>query len=209
MPKRKLLRLTIGIPAYGGQISANHAAMWLDFGVGYSSTWRERFEVRTIVHVDVNGTHVARNRLLQVAHECGADWLLMIDADTWVLGNVSVSLLRMIDEADHDLIAVVAAPVRMRQPPHEIAAWRRIDDQAFPVAEPLQRGFNEVDEVGAACMAVNMHAVNQANARFEFTEALSEDREFCRQMRAAGHRICVDGRVRTGHLSKPPPLLSE
>lgn len=122
------LRLSVGIPAYGGQISAHHARMWTEFGNTLGGSL-ERFELVTFDFFDVNGIDQARNLMLVRAIEAQADWLLMIDADTWVeptkedqaaQSDAGFLLLRMISEAARiDMAAptrvgVVVAPVMSR-----------------------------------------------------------------------------------------------
>lgn len=122
------LHLAIGIPAYGGQITAHQARMWLEFGntLGGST---ERFNLVACDFYDVNGIDQARNLMLARAVELNADWLLMIDADTWVepsaldrqaQSDAGFLLLRMISDADRRNAAAVAAPVvRRRLAPSE------------------------------------------------------------------------------------------
>lgn len=216
----KTIRLAIGIPAYRGAICAYQAQMWLAFGQALERVIGKEFEIVLGLFVDITGVERARNRLLHDAMAADADWLLMIDSDTWVESQdvaasplgAGVALLRMIGDAAMNEIAVIAAPVRISLLGEKaIAAYKRFEDGTSKqlYTNDVAKGIQDVDEVGAAVMAINLHAALACNAKFEFTDALSEDREFCRQMRAAGHRVALDGRVRTGHLSREIALYSE
>lgn len=214
------LKLALGIPAYGGTISANHARMWLAVGRALSM-FGARFELVMIGHVDTNGVQRARNRLVAEAMKAGAQWLLMLDADTWVEAHndnnptaAGYALLRMISDAAQARIAVVSAPVRIRDEGiggERIAAY--LADGSLIDPKQILRGLQDVEAVGAACLGIDLHAVVTADAFFEFAirdhVETGEDREFCRQMKKAGFRIALDGRIRTGHLSRAFPLYSE
>lgn len=116
------LRLAIGIPAYGGSISMHHARMWMEFGNTLGGS-HERFELVAFDTADINGVDQARNYLFARAVTAGADWLLMVDADTWVEPtgtdqqagtDAGFLLLRMLSEADRSDASVVVAPVNRR-----------------------------------------------------------------------------------------------
>lgn len=208
--------LAIGVPAYGGQVNAHQARMWLALGEALHM-FGERFDLKAFIHVDMAGVQRARNALLAYAMQQGCTWLLMIDADTWVEAHnadnpraAGYALLRMIDDAAQAGIAVVSAPVRVRDEGvggERLAAFSMAGG-ALKVGEPL-RGLQDVDACGAACLGIDLHAVNKADAFFEFRNNLGEDIAFCQQIKKAGYRIALDGRVRTGHLSRPFPLYSE
>jgi len=142
------LRLAVGIPAYGGQITAHQARMWMEFGntLGGSS---ERFTLVAFDFYDVNGIDQARNQMLTRAVEVGADWLLMIDADTWVepgradreaQTDAGFLLLRMISEADRAGAEVVVAPVVRRTTAdtaeRELAVYRYDEAQQGSTPHP-------------------------------------------------------------------------
>jgi len=213
------LRLAIGIPAYGGRITAEHAKMWLEFGNVLAQS-HERFELVMQGFVDLQPVDRARNMLLARAMLTRADWLLMIDADTWVESDTphcdaGLFLLRMISDADRAGATVVGAPVVCRTTDRDeklkLSVWHRVADttEADHDRQRLQAatsvfGVGECDAIGAACMAINLHKIGEAC--FAFTPELSEDLEFCRQVKMAGGKIIVDGRVRTGHLSRSHAL---
>jgi GT2 family glycosyltransferase len=146
--------------------------------------------------------------LIAKAMQLDLDWLLMIDSDTWGKG---ADLLRMILAANEQGATIVAAPVSRRQltsSPQFLNVYRQVNRQVKNYFESYDRLDLEalpalfgVHAAGAALMAVNLRKIGEAT--FKFTDTLSEDLEFCRQIREAGGKILVDKRVETGHLSKP------
>lgn len=214
----KALKLAIGIPAYRGAIVAYQAQMWLSMGQALAM-FGTRFEIVLGLFVDINPVSRARNRLLyEAAVKAQADWLFTIDSDTWVEPYnednplaAGHAILRMIAEADLLSYQVVSAAVRVSNSSDKVAAYQRFEDGSSKQyeAHELRKDLQPIDEVGAACIAVHVPSIVLNGIKFEFTDELSEDREFCRQARAKGLRIAIDGRVRTGHLSKPFPLYTE
>lgn len=210
------IKLAIGIPAYGGSVSAEHIKMWTELGFVLANS-SERFALVSHGYVDINGIDNARNHLLQVATESRADWLLMIDADTWVEAygsgpdemDAGFQILRMLSEADRAGVAIVAAPVARRKMAddgkREVMAYRwNADLNLMPIPDDeLLAGptLVEVDAAATAVFAIRLSAVGFA--KFEFTKKLSEDLEFCRQIKMAGGKVVVDRRVRSGHKSRP------
>lgn len=204
------IRLAVGLPSYGGRVSTEHCRMWLEMGHTLACSER-RFEFKHFEYVDVCGIERARNALVAKAMVEGASWLLMIDSDTWVEGGADgagVALLRMISEAQKAGAALVGAPVVRRRLQHEPGSFLvyKNGPDGKPFAAVITKQLFEIDAIGAACIAMDLEKIG--NAVFRFTDALSEDLEFCRQIREAGGKIMCDGRVQTAHLSRPFPLLS-
>jgi GT2 family glycosyltransferase len=200
--------------------------MWLEFGSTLGGSV-ERFELVMFSHVDVNPIDRARNMLLEAAVKHRADWLLMVDDDTWVespdaADDAGSMLLRMISDADRANAAIVCAPVVRRRMQHgdrdEYMVYRR---QAESIKagqlEPLSftnsqdcsdltgRAPFEIDACATACIALSIGKVGAH--RFRFSD-LSEDLDFCRTARKAGDKILCDPRVRTGHRSRSFALYS-
>lgn len=229
------IKLAIGVPAYGGRVSMEHARMWITLGRALCAS-AERFTLGMEGFVDVAGIDRARNILLAHAMRIGCDWLFTIDADTWVEAypdspvTAGEMILRMISDADRAGYAIVAGGVVRRSTDglrgvmatRGVMAYKTLDEhgryngemsiERFRTERALSTktsGLVEVEAVATACIAMNLHKVNEANATFRFTDKLSEDLEFCRQMRAAGHRIALDTRVRTAHLSRAFPIYND
>lgn len=207
---RDNVKIALGVPAYGGQVASQHAAMWFSLGRAIE---RSSFAT-TMLMVDCNGVQRARNTLVAHAMAQNCDWLLMIDADTWVEGDDPGQAIveMLIAGFDVNGAAIVAAPV-MRRGADGLAVYRwdgdgkyvRIADLNFDPtkARPID-GLVEVDAVGAAIMAIDLHQISDAH--FAFTDAMSEDLEFCRQIKSVGGTILVDKRVRTAHRGNAPVM---
>lgn len=225
----KAVPLKIGVITcnYGGQIVAEQARMWCEFGnvVGASS---ERFRLACFGHVDMQPITKARNTAIAQAMTRGVDWLLMIDSDTWVLGqgedDAGFMLLRMISDAHRKGAILVGAPVVRRTMVPDCRDWRLAiyDDQDTGyVGAPLSwlevqpRSLVPIHAIGAACIAINLNALAEIDSdtkplMFDWPDDLSEDLDFCRQIRTrtGPDKIFADPRVRTAHLSKAYPLLT-
>ncbi len=212
-----VINLAVGLPCYGGKLCAEQARMWVEFGntLGASA---ERFKLVMFGYVDINGIDKARNQLVHDAITARADWLLMIDADTWVEStgtagdDAGFQILRMISEAERHAppAAIVGAAVVRRQLADDRGADAvAVYDSAGTrlASNELDRPFTEVGAIGAAVMAINIGRTLDAN--FAFVETASEDLNFCRQVRERGGLILIDSRVRTGHLSRQAPLYND
>jgi len=214
------IRLGIGFPAYGGQITAHHAKMFMELGAQLMGS--QRFEIVWFGFVDKNGVDHARNYLIAQAMMAGADWLFSVDADTWVEGygkdeeyvDAGFQVMRMISEADHAGAAMVSASVikrighgdAKREPAIYFQAGKALEP--FRLADVPSKMCEEIASlpiaaVGAACFGLNLHSIGEC---MYCHTPLGEDLDFCRQLRALGGKILVDGRVKTGHLSRPFPL---
>ncbi len=236
-----VLRLAIGLPAYGGSISVHQARMWTEIGnaVGASDA---RFRLTMFGFADVNPVDRARNQLLAQAMLHNSDWLFMIDADTWVEASADedagLQVLRMISDADRAGAVLVSAPVVKRADEtrsilvakghldYELAIYGKPTDgdkhEALPAKWALQQrrvltsttdfGHTPIWAVGAACCAINLHKLVEIDppAMYRFTDKLSEDLDFCAQIRAkfGDDKIMIDPRVKTGHQSRSFPLYS-
>lgn len=224
------LRLSVGIPAYGSQITAHQANQWMQFGATAIGS-AERFNLCLFSFVDANPIDRARNMLLDQARKASADWLLMLDADTWVESDhpdedAGVMLLRMISDADRRDASIVVAPVlqrdhERRDTPMETiyrlprAGWTS-RNRLIPLFDDDSslskvRHLVPCDAAGSACIAINIKRTQGLSFRFNYELGLSEDIDFCRQVKERNpdnESIFVDPRVRTGHTSRSFPLYS-
>jgi hypothetical protein len=220
--KSQRIDLAIALIAYGGQVTSNQALMWLTLGSSLQD--RRRFRLIQSNTWDINPVDRARNVALASAMAADADWLLMLDADVFAQRGLSGqsggwALLNMIDDADAAGFDVVAAPVvrRLNAPLPMVYRLRVADNWLLPIEnidlETEPRGLVPIDAAATAIMAINLHAVGEAS--FRFVEAgpnqqgLSEDLEFCRQMKAQGRKIACDTRIVTGHMARPICLMNQ
>lgn len=210
------IKLGIGLPAYRGIIAAGHAKMWAQVGAYLASNERD-IQIHGFADLDMNGIDNARNTLVAVM-KGRVDWLLMVDSDTWAVAGGDI--VRMIvDASKAPDVAIVGAPVVTRGLLTPINVYRyetieQADGTRRVKACPIERKeippdrMIEVDAIGGAIMAVNLHLTE--GIEFKFTERQehgqtirsSEDHEFCRQVRERGYRIVADGRIKTIHENK-------
>ena len=186
------MRLALGIPAYKGTIAAGHAQMWLQLGMRLHAS-REVFKAVHMIQMDVCGVDRARNFILAHAMSLGCDWLLMIDSDTWVDPK---GIIEMLFDGASRGAAIIGAPVYRRV--DEEQRLNVIRDGHTLTTSNIGNKIIEIDGIGGAVMAINLHKVN--DAEFKFTSMMSEDIDFCRQLKDAGGKIFCDPRVKTLHL---------
>jgi hypothetical protein len=204
-----MVKVAVGIPAYGGEIASGQAGMWLDFGSRLQAHSARGLELKAVLTVDTCGVDRARNYLLASAMKMGAEWLLMIDADTWVAndmgGSAGEQLISMIMNGMNTRAAIIGAPVyrRIHTRDHSRPDEKSLNVRMFK--GHLTPGVQEVEAIGAACMAINLQRIGFAE--FKFTHDRSEDLEFCHQVRLRNEKIFVDPNVRTCHLAKPDVLV--
>lgn len=167
-----MIKLAVQLPAYGRKIDAGHAGMWLSLGHALASN-EETFELVGFDVVEANPVADARNLCVEHALQVEADWLLMVDADTYCddLEGCGLALLQMIRDADRQQAAVVGAPVRARQwAGHDRTVWKLDEVPAIQIPgrpaakqtmskapEAYYLGkLVETPRIGGACMAVNL-----------------------------------------------------
>ena len=204
------MKIVVGLPAYGGRVATCHAQMWFAFG---DKVALHRSVVKSchFVTVDVCGVDRARNLLLAHAMKLDANWLLMVDSDTWVDdGGLLLRMLIQAERLDEERrIGIVGACVMRGVDGKEFPNVYQFNDQGkhecvpaeeMPAgADPRIHGpFLPVDALGAAVMAINLRRVEE-HMHFAFGE-ISEDLGFCKQMRETGAMIYCDPRIPTHHL---------
>ena len=126
-----MLRLAVGIPAYRGQICAAQSIMWAQFG-GACARVPDNVQVVMFVHVDTCGIDRARNALVQQAIVARADWLLMVDSDTFAVAGKD--LLRMILERPAGAAVVGAPVVRRGEATNRTNLWRWTNGRHEPTS---------------------------------------------------------------------------
>lgn len=117
MSKNDKIKIALGTPAYGGTIDAGHAATWLSLGFALRDLSSVFVPILGPVTPNVQPVCQARNRLLKMALEAGADWLLTIDADVAHEGEDlqgGYDLLQMVLTGGKLGAAIIGAPVLQR-----------------------------------------------------------------------------------------------
>lgn len=109
-----MIRLGIGIPAFGLKLDIGHAPMWLGLGAALAAS-ADKFKLEMFNTYHINGIDLARNTIVYDALQAGVDWVLMLDADTFhattpdgttdqpiadAIADAGVDLLQMIRDAD-------------------------------------------------------------------------------------------------------------
>ncbi len=214
------IRLAIGVPAYGGMIASEQITMWAEIGGALAGDPEDAISLRAIMNVDTCGVDRARNLLIDNARRVGAEWLLMIDADTWIVQGdhdppTGTQLFTMIVDAAKVDATIVGAPVQRRDgggltvyeyetipsPAHLVPIDTRRVPRRFMPTELI-----EVGAVAPAVMAINLKKIDQL--RFVVTDTLDEGIYLCQEVRKLGGKIMCDGRVRTAHRERPKALYS-
>lgn len=200
------IALAIGLPVYTGQLTAFAQRMWLSVGATLAASTRFRYVGTTLV--ETCGIDVARNTLVAAAMRQQADWLLMVDADTW--HDDGFDILTMISDADRAGADVVAAQVPKRDPDDtHLMVYRYVDGKRTNAK--LGKQLEPIDAAATAMMAIRLAPVmERAPPWFKFDwgsarlkPTLSEDLYFCKQVRDAGGLILGDGRFVAKHLQRP------
>lgn len=199
-----MIRLALAIPAYKDAVTVKQAGMWLEIGQALAE-YGDQITLSGLITVDTCGVDRARNYLLAHAMKINADWLLMVDSDTWANGR---DLLRMIIACAARGAAICGAPVYRRgftenslNVYRKTASGLRVCDESDLEALPV---IFDAAAIGAAVMAVNLHKIG--DEVFKFTDTQSEDLYFCERIRMIGGDILVDKRVSTGHMGKMPMM---
>lgn len=112
-----MIKLAIALPAYGFHLDVGHAAMWLGVGAALAQA-ADKFELVMFTEYSINGIDLCRNTAMYDALQAGADYCLMIDADTFhqsarsgadigaglsgadAIADAGVQILQMIRDAD-------------------------------------------------------------------------------------------------------------
>lgn len=214
MSEQSKIRLAIGLPSYGGKVATEHCRMFLELGHTLACS-EQRFLFKHLEYIDVCGVERARNALIAKAMIADANWLLMLDSDTWVEGDADGAgyvLLRMISEAQKLGATLVGAPVVRRHLPGQQPELNIYDiEEIHETSMKLRIAHNQpklfgVGAIGAACIAMDLQKIG--DSVFRFTDTLSEDLSFCHQIQKLGGSIYADGRVRTAHMGRAFPLYS-
>jgi hypothetical protein len=152
--------------------------------------------------------------------------------------DAGFQMLRMISDADRAGAVLVSAPVVKRADEtqmlmvakgldaYELAVYGKPGEdgkhkavsgkwaltQQRRLVSTIDNGTTPIWAVGAACYAVNLNKLVKIEppAMYRFTDMLSEDLDFCAQIRAkfGDGAIMVDPRVKTGHAGRSFPLFS-
>lgn len=198
-----MIRLAVGIPAYGGRVSAGHM---LQAGQLSWAWCRAGLPAPYFITVDSAGVDKARNILVAKARDANADWLLMCDADTYY--PLPQAIFEMVQEGQKRGAAVIGAPVKMRRRD----GYNVTRGKAFELIpkDEFQGRVLDVDRIGSAFTAINLQWLKNEwsdSPWFVFEhkpgrtpECIGEDYWFCAGVRDRGGTILADGRFEPVHV---------
>jgi hypothetical protein len=180
------------VPAYRQQVHVEVA-----MSMARDTSWAKAAGVEHCPFwVDASGIARARNLAVDTARRLDCDLLLMQDADCFGLPQVGSALGRLMRSMQSAGAAAVGAAFAVR-------------NGASMNCEPARPGELYDGIVGTGLMLIDMRAL-AALPRPWFVHrddetgtrvAVGEDVNFCRLVRAAGHRVSVDYTFPTGHAS--------
>jgi len=212
------VKVAFGIPAYRRSVDVGHFETGLALGMTMAQLGK-RFELVGLVTVESCSIDYARNEMLHLALKAGADWLLMMDADTFhghykgkvLKRNPAMDILYMLEEGTKRDAAVIAAPVAMRNRPGYNVVKKNDagEDEAIPYEELVGK-ITQVDRIGTAFMGVNCKWIRACwpDQPWFLTQhfpgpaprKLGEDYSFCDGVTKRGGTILADGRFEPNHI---------
>ena len=142
----------------------------------------------------VSGTLIAdqRMKLVRMALDGGADYLLFLDSDMRFPANVVHQLLK------HDLL-IVAANYATRRIPVKTVAFKNFQKLEYVTSGEGSTGLEEVDAVGMGCMLVEADVFRampmpwfQIGYSPDWKAFIGEDMYFCREAQKAGFKVYID-----------------
>ena len=208
-----MIRVAYGVPAYRRGIDIGHNYQAFSLGM-LSALVKDRIAVVSLHDADTCDVAHSRNLLLHSALKSGADWLLMMDGDTFHVSADTLTapsqILRMIEDANEHGAAVAAAPVKMRGRDGYNVAIRRGDEYIQIEREDIGDRMIPVERIGTACMAVNCHWIKDywpeqpwfdtAQIPGEIPRREGSDYRFCDAVRARGGAVLCDARFEPKHV---------
>jgi hypothetical protein len=199
------MHIAVCMPAYRRQVDVGHIYQALNLAAGMVKAQTHSLD---FIHTESCSIEWSRNRLLWQAMQRGADWVLMMDADTF--HAKTPDLIRMIETGEDNRAAVIASPVKMRG---------RIGYNVFEVDNDLVRQADPatwagtvipVHRIGTACFAIRAAWIKKhwptqpwfLTQQLEGDEPrkIGEDVTFCDRVRERGGRILADGRFEPVHV---------
>jgi len=200
--KTKPVRVAFLIPAYNGTLDMGHAEMWLRTGVTLALA-ADKFELGMFGCGSFNPVAKARNSFTAAALAGGADWLVMIDADTYT--ETPEAIFDMIAFGIESDIPVMTAAVmgRGEEGGHPLYVQ---DGKGFRtlVEEEIRGKIIGIERCGAAMLAINMDWIRKHWSDGPWfvhpPTGEGEDWYFTAGVIARGGAIAADGRFRTCHV---------
>lgn len=146
----------------------------------------------------------ARNSLVEQALKFGYDYIFFLDDDMVPEPDLLVHLLKIM-ESDSS-ISVLSPFAYRRLPPYLPCVFRLRQDGKYDPIDSRDEGIIDVDATTMASTLVRSSVFRSVSFPwFEFKDGgeirFSEDITFCRKVKEAGLRICVDTNRECLHIS--------
>lgn len=199
------MQIALCIPAYRRQVDVGHVGQALNLAAALLRSNKHRMDFLTTESCSIEWS---RNQLLHKATKRGADWALMLDADTFHAR--AEDTIRMIETGAERSSAVIASPVRMRG--REGYNVFEVGNDSVKFADPStwKGTVTPVHRIGTAFFAINCkwikdHWPNQPwfltqQLEGEEPRKIGEDVTFCDVVRSRGGVILADGRFEPVHV---------
>lgn len=155
-------------------------------------------EIEVVFHTG-SLVYEARNRLVKIAKDYKADFILWLDSDMVFVPEI---LLQLMDEMGKCNADILSGVYFKRTPPFTPAVYVRKDDGLYyAVAEFPEQPF-EVDGMGFGCVLMKTDVLNYLDEEpFYPINGVGEDFAFCQRCKEAGFPLVATSRVMPGHVS--------
>lgn len=150
-------------------------------------------------------THIARENL---AFKCKSEmynWLLFIDSDMIVPGDLIERWFPKIGQ-----YGIICAPAFKRFTPHTPCFYEEVSVdkgmiKIIPFKDWPKDKMFEAQASGASCMMISTEVFHKMSPPYFYPyPTTGEDITFCIKAREAGFKVWIDPTVRIGHLSTRP-----
>lgn len=205
------MKLAIGCPAYRGQVDVNHIPQVVSIFASQLAV-HNRVSWGGFFSADSACVAHARNHLVYGAMGAGADWLLMVDADTYCVpeGARVHPAIPMLLTAEAHGAAVIAAPVQRRRSKSYNCSLKLADTWVLVEKQDFEGKVIEADRLGTAYMAIDLNWLRSKWSSppwftMDFPKRgepawIGEDFLFCDGVRDLGGKLLIDGRFEPTHV---------
>lgn len=199
-------KLTLGFPCYRGLIQDAHVAAYELLRQGLETS--DQFQLHSFARVDCSSIAHGRNHLVHTALKDQADWLLMMDSDTYFATlDRPHPTVTMLHDALNQEAATVGAGVVLRDGSKRINVIR---DESVGYMPGPDREMAPCITVGSAYLAVNLNWIRACWPKGPWFEDVlgydetgptrqSEDVVFCERIRKRGGLLLADTRFTPHH----------
>lgn len=198
----KKIGVLIAIPTRG-TVRVEFATMLRALSEPMATPWG----VRTVLGEQVD---TARNALVRIAQQEGADFIFFLDDDTLCPpGTLFKLMYEMSQRPTCDLITAI---VPTRSEPPVPTVFKFSEGHKGPYWDWKYGEVFEIDACGMAATLVRLSAFDKVpapwfvNTRSRANASEGEDTYFCRRLREAGGHLFADGKLCCGHIAESGKL---